>query len=55
MTGAKEVPVETPFDDETQKSLTPRLMLRKSVARRVLRAPLPRLAFTKSGSVVVRW
>ena len=55
MTGAKEVPVETPFDDEVQKSLYPRLMLQKSVAHRVLRAPLPRLAFTKSGRLVVRW
>ena len=36
-------------------SETSRFMLRKSVARRVLRAPLPRLAFGKSGRVVVRW
>ena len=32
----------------------PRFMVKKSVARRVLLAPLPRLAFTKSGRLVVR-
>ena len=33
----------------------PRLMVQKSIAHRALRAPLSRLAFDKSGSVVVRW
>ena len=44
-----------PTKNASRKSLRPRLVVQKSVARRALCTPLPRLAFTKSGCVVVRW
>ena len=48
----KSIPHPTKNASENR---SPRLVVRKSVARRALCTPLPRLAFTKSGCVVVRW